>query len=183
MKKIITLNESDFRKIITENITKILTENNNNLETWYRGYNSKYGSDKNHLIWLTDKEEARTYGNRVEEVVLDKSKLNDIDVDDLYYDFLVTEFGYEDVDDYEDEGTWYPEDGIDRRESEILLKNGYNCYYFNTHNANCICMWDKSPIVSRRELTREEFENIEVWEPDLCRGYDDDYDYDNMGNI
>lgn len=157
---------------------KLLKEQSNNLEKWYRGYNSKYGSDRTALIWLTSKEEARMYGNRVEEVVIDKNKVNDIDIDDLYYDFLVPEFGYEDVDDYQDEGTWYPEEGLDERESDLLRRNGYNCYYFITNDAECICMWDKSPIVSRRELSREEFEAIEKSScaPEPYKEYDDIYD-------
>jgi hypothetical protein len=175
-----TASELDGYDIDGEEDEKVLTETeldrNNNLEKWYRGYNSIYGSDKTNLIWLTNIEEARTYGNRVEEVVIDKNKIHNIDIDDLYYDFLVPEFGYEDVDDYEDEGSWYPEDGLDVHESDLLLRNGYNCYYFITNNAECICMWDKSPIVSRRELSREEFENIEIYDETLCKGYDDVYD-------
>jgi hypothetical protein len=175
-----TASELDGYDIDGEEDEKVLTETeldrNNNLEKWYRGYNSIYGSDKTNLIWLTNIEEARTYGNRVEEVVIDKNKIHNIDIDDLYYDFLVPEFGYEDVDDYEDEGSWYPEDGLYVHESDLLLRNGYNCYYFITNNAECICMWDKSPIVSRRELSREEFENIEIYDETLCKGYDDVYD-------
>lgn len=166
-------------RIINEEINKlkrsIIKENENTLEKWYRGYNSRYGSDKTHLIWLTDIVEARTYGNRVEEITIDKSKLKDINIDDLYYDFLVPEYGYEDVDDYEEEGTWYPEEGLDYRECETLMMRGYNCYYFNTNDADCICMWDKSPIVSRRELSREEFENIEIYDDQLAKGYDEEY--------
>lgn len=177
MKKLIRLTESDLHNIVKKSVRKLLREQSNNLEKWYRGYNSKYGSDKTNLIWLTNIEEARSYGNRVEEVVIDKSKINDIDIDDLYYDFLVPEFGYEDVDDYQDEGTWYPEDGLDERESDLLLRNGYNCYYFITNDAECICMWDKSPIVSRRELSKEEFEDIEkLDDPALYKEYDDIYD-------
>ena len=85
--------EEYVHRIIKEAINETVSEKNGNLETWYRGYNSKYGSDKTHLIWLTNLEEARTYGNRVEEIVLDKSKMNAIEPDDLYYDFLV-EMGY-----------------------------------------------------------------------------------------
>lgn len=173
--KIIKLTESDLHRIIKKSVDKILSENSGEFEKWYRGYNSKYGSDKNHLIWLTNIEEARTYGNRVEEVVIDKSKLRDIDIDDLYYEYLV-DMGYPDVDDYEEEGTWYPEDGLYQDESEKLLRDGYNCYFFNTNNADCICMWDKTPIVSRRELTREEFENIDTYlGKNELKGYDEDY--------
>ena len=131
MKQIIKLTETDLHRIIKNSVKKLLSENNNNFEKWYRGYNSKYGSQKTHLIWLTNIEEARTYGNRVEEVIIDMNKINNIDIDDLYYDFLVQNFGYEDVDDYEDEGTWYPEEGLYENECELLLHKGYNCYFFN----------------------------------------------------
>jgi len=102
--------------------------------------------------------------------------MHDIDPDDLYYDFLVPEFGYPDVDDYLEDVHWYPEKGLESEEAEKLLRKGYNCYYFNTHGANCICMWDKTPIVSRRELTKEEFEEIETYDDSLCRKYDDEYE-------
>jgi hypothetical protein len=88
----------------------------------------------------------------------------------------VEEFGYKDVDDYEEEGTWYPEEGVQPNEAEYLLRDGYNCYFFLTNDAECICMWDKSPIVSRRELTREEFEEIETYGSNTIRKYDDNYD-------
>jgi hypothetical protein len=176
-KKLIRLTEADLLKIVKESVNMILSESNENtLEKWYRGYNSKYGSDKTHLIWLTNIEEARTYGNRVEEVIIDRSKINSIDIDDLYYNYLVEEFGYKDVDDYEEEGTWYPEEGVYPYEAEYLLRDGYNCYFFLTNDAECICMWDKSPIVSRRELTREEFEEIETYGSNTIRKYDDNYD-------
>ena len=48
---------------------------NGSLETWYRGYNSKYGSNYTHLLWLTDDiDYARVYGNRIEEITLDMIK-------------------------------------------------------------------------------------------------------------
>ena len=169
------INEEQLDIIIRKAINETVSEKNGNLETWYRGNNAKYGSDRTHLIWLTDIEEARSYGNRVEEIVIDKSKMHDIDPDDIYYDFLVPEFGYPDVDDYYDRVDWFPEKGLDMSEAEKLLRNGYNCYYFETNNAECICMWDKTPIVSRRELTREEFEEIEMEYPHSCKGYDEDY--------
>ena len=153
----------------------ILSESDDRFVKWYRGFNSKYGSDKTHLIWLTDIEEARTYGNRVEEVILDKSKINPIDIDDLYYDYLVPHFGYKNVDDYEDAGCWYPEDGLYPEEAELLLRNGYNCYYFITNDAECICLWDRSVIVSRRELSMEEFNEIETYGNNVLRGYEEDY--------
>ena len=175
MKYPTNINETYLKRIIRDVINETVSQNNPNYVKWYRGYNSKYGSDRNHLIWLTDIEEARTYGNRVEEVILDKSKMHSIDIDDLYYDFLVPVFNYPDVDWYEEDGTWYPEEGLDYREADYMLCKGYNCYYFNTNNADCICMWDKSPIVSRRELSREEFEEIETYGNNETKGYDEEY--------
>ena len=176
MGQFLNLNEAYLNRIIKKAINETISEKNGNYQKWYRGYNSKFGSDRTHLIWLTDIEEARTYGNRVEEVVIDKTKMHDIDPDDLYYDFLVPEFGYPDVDDYLEDVHWYPEKGLESEEAEKLLRKGYNCYYFNTHDADCICMWDKTPIVSRRELTKEEFEEIETYDDSLCRKYDDEYE-------
>ena len=137
--------------------------NDSNIEIWYRGYNSKYGSDNNHLLWLTDDiSYARTYGNRVEEIKIDTSKLKPASI------FEMDEIcgGYLD---------YY--DGPDEFESEKAKEMGFNCYtfYANNDGSYCMCLWDKSVIVKdgRRELSRGEFETIEKLE-----GFDNkDYDY------
>lgn len=129
------------------------------VETWYRGYDSKYGSDNTHLIWLTDDiSYARAYGNRVEEVVIDADKANSVSVYDIA-----------DMFDYYD--------GPSKRQARELLGDGYNCYYFhaNDDESYCMCLWDKSPIVSRRELSREEFEDIEEYEGYDNSPYDDEF--------
>ena len=62
----------------------MMEESKERFETWYRGYKAKYGSDYDHLLWLTDDiDYARSYGNRVEEVVLDGDKLNSICVSSI----------------------------------------------------------------------------------------------------
>lgn len=75
----IIVSEKNLNKIIAESIKKKLNEISNqqsNLETYYKGYNSKYGSQHDHMLWITDDiSYARTYGNRVEEIVLDLNKL------------------------------------------------------------------------------------------------------------
>ena len=136
----------------------MMEEGQGNLETWYRGYNTKYGSDYDHLLWLTDDiNYARAYGNRVEEVVLDGDKLNSICVSDLL-----------------DDGIDYI-DGPSKRACKNLTAEGYNCYYFEANDdiSYCICLWDKSAIVSRRELSKEEFDKIEGYEGYDNPSYDD----------
>lgn len=139
----------------------MMEEGQGNLETWYRGYNSKYGSERTHLLWLTSEiSYARAYGNRVEEVVIDMSKLNTASLYDI--DGIV---GYE-FDYY---------DGIDEEECQKAMEEGFGGYEFEVAENEgyyCLCLWDKSCIVSRRELSREEFDSIEAID-----GYDNpEYD-------
>lgn len=147
----------------------IETEDNKNFEKWYRGYNSKYGSQRNHMIWITDDiSYARNYGNRVEEIIIDSKKLN---LAELYEvdEIIGTEF-------FE----YY--DGLSKEDAKKLLAAGYNGYGFNANSdySYCICLLNSEPIVSRRELSREEFEAIEKYEAyegyELIKNYDDIYD-------
>lgn len=136
----------------------MMEESEERFETWYRGYNAKYGSDHNHLLWLTDDiDYARTYGNRVEEVVLDNTKMNPVSLYDIvdYVDYL---------------------NGPSIETCAELSADGYNCYFFdaNTDGSYCMCLWDKSMIVSRRELGRKEFEKIGDYEIFGFAGYNDD---------
>ena len=125
---------------------------NKNIETWYRGYDSTYGSERNHLLWLTDDiGYARSYGNRVEEITMDPDRLNVISIHGM--DGLL---GYE-IDYFE---------GPDEDEASRLIDNGYNAYEFeaNRNMSYCLCMWDRSAIINRRELSRQEFEQIETYD-------------------
>jgi hypothetical protein len=140
-----------------------------NFEKYYRGYNSKYGSQRNHMIWITDDiSYARVYGNRVEEIIIDPKKLN---LAELYEvdEIIGTEF-------FE----YY--DGLSEEDAEKVLAAGYNGYGFNANSeySYCICLLSSEPIVSRRELSKEEFEAIEKYEAyegyELMKNYDDVYD-------
>ena len=134
---------------------------NGSLETWYRGYNSKYGSNHTHLLWLTDDiDYARVYGNRIEEITLDMSKISPISLYEL--------------DDFCDD--YY--NGPDEEGSENLMSEGYNCYFFYANNdgSYCMCLWDNTPIVSRRELSKEEYEKIEGYPGYDMKNYDDIYE-------
>lgn len=93
---------------------------------WYRGYNSKYGSDKTALLWLTeDVSYARAYGNRVEEIVVDNTKLLPASLAEMdefcggYYDYY---------------------EGPDDEQIELLLNNGFNCNYFEANQDSSYCM-------------------------------------------
>ena len=164
MKKLIRLTESDLHRIVKESIKIILGEQSDRFETYYRGYNSKYGSQRDHMLWITDDiSYARTYGNRVEEITIDLKKLN---LASLYTidDILGYEFDYI--------------DGLDEEESEMVLSQGYNGYEFeaNSNNSDCICLLSSEPIVSRRELSRGEFDAIELYDGFDHKQYDDIYD-------
>ena len=69
-------------------------------------------------------------------------------------------------------------DGLDEEESEEVLSQGYNGYEFeaNSNMSNCICLLSSDPIVSRRELSKEEFDNIELYDGFDHKQYDDIYD-------
>ena len=153
----------DLRNIIHESMKDMLVDNNGRYEVWYRGYNSKYGSKRGELYWLTDDiSYARAYGNRVEEVIIDMNKLNLASIYDC--DGVL---GYE-IDYF---------DGPDEDGIKELLSNGYGGYSFeaNSNSSDCICLWDLSCIVSARELSREEFNNIELYDDFDNPGYDDLY--------
>ena len=139
----------------------------NNLETWYRGYNSKYGSEHDHLLWLTtDKCYAKSYGNRVEEIILDDNKLNSISIGEI-----------EDLGNECEE--WFDYlDGPSEKLTKIVLSKGNNCYYFwaNSDDSYCMCLLNKSAIVSRRELSEKEFNEIDEWEGLDYHKYGDVYE-------
>ena len=162
MKKLIRLTEGDLHNIIRESVKRILTESDN-YETYYRGYNSKYGSRRDNLYWITDDiSYAREYGNRVEEITIDMNKLN-----------LASLYEIDDILGYDFECI----DGPDEDELEMITSEGYNSYdfYANGNDSYCICLFDSDPIVNVRELSREEFEAIEAYDDDIHQ-YDDDYD-------
>ena len=156
-------NEIEYDLNITEAVKPILKENETtHYEKWYRGYNSKYGSQHDHLLWIADDiAYAREYGNRVEEIIIDDDKLNLVSIYEM--DYILDE----EIDYYV---------GPDETQAELLRHNGYQGYEFEAGDCNCICLWDESPIVSRRELTREEFEDIETYDGYDVKGYDDVYE-------
>lgn len=130
------------------------SSNSNNIETWYRGYNGKYGinGENSNVLWLTtDASYAKSYGNRVKEYKLDMSKCNIgsvFDIDDLCgYDF-----------DYYD--------GPDDELINTALENGIDGYCFeaNYDNSECICLWSNKPIISERDLTKEEYDAIDEYD-------------------
>ena len=163
MKKIIRLTEGDLHRMVRESVKRVLNESNR-YETYYRGYNSKYGSQKTHLLWLSDDiGYARGYGNRVEEVIVDDNKLNLACLEDMY-NILGGGFDY------------YI--GPVEEQIKTLLDEGYNGYDFYTgeDDSYCVCLFSSDPIVSRRELSREEFEKIEMYDHLSNPQYDADYD-------
>ena len=132
------------------------------LEKWYRGYKARYGSQRTHLLWVTnDIGYARMYGNRVEEFVIDMNKLNAAD-------------GYE-----IDNVLGYEFDTYDDMSEEDVAKmsaagfGGYEYLVSEDEGYDCLCFWDQSAVVSRRELSKDEFDGIERYYDDIPN-YDDD---------
>ena len=163
-KKLIRLAESDLHKIIKESVKRILIEQSDKFETYYRGYNSKYGSQRDHMFWITDDiSYARRYGNRVEEIIVDENKLK-----------LTSIYGIEEIVGYE----FDPYEGLNEEDTKLVLAEGYNGYYFYVDYdiVLVINLFSLSPIISRRELTKEEFDAIELFDDCEYKQYDDDYD-------
>ena len=105
------------------------------VETYYRGFNSELGEQKTHLIWLTSNiEYAKAYGDKVLEY-----KVN------AYDDGIV------DVLDLPDEVDYYQ--GPDQRTCKMLLRKGIKGYAFDADNdSETIVLWDKSPIISKKVI-------------------------------
>jgi hypothetical protein len=159
----IRLTESDMVRIVSESVRRIVEDSTGGFETYYRGYNSKYGSQKGHMLWITaDISYARAYGNRVEKIIIDKNKLRLVSIYEID-EIIGREFDY-----YE---------GLTEDEARLVIESGYNGYGFEANNDSsyCICLFDSSPIVSRRELSQEEFEEIEEYEGFDNNVYGDDY--------
>lgn len=123
--------------------TEVINEHNSQgeLETWYRGYDSAYGSRRNHLLWLTDTiEYAEEYGDTVDEVVIDGTRLRLASLQDMD-EILGYEYDY-----YE---------GPDEEEASRLTENGFNGHAFETSDAYCMCLWNDEPIVETRTIIKK----------------------------
>lgn len=114
-------------------------------EKYYRGFNSKFGSDHDHLLWVSyEPEYAAEYGDTVEEITIDETKLKSVS---LFR--LEDEYGIEYI------------DGPDEEQAQELLRRGYNCYGFEAgYGYDCLCIWDRSVVVSRRTLSPEELQSL-----------------------
>ena len=128
--------------IIKESIDSFLAENSStyNTEVYYRGYCSKYGPQRCHLLWITDDiEYAMAYGDTVDEVTIDIDKLKLASMQDIE-NILGHDFDYV-----------Y---GLSEPEAKEVIENGYNAYGFEANNdeSYCICLLDKTPIVRRKTI-------------------------------
>ena len=125
---------------------------NGSLETWYRGYDSKYpnlGVPKNHGIWMTDNiEYAKTYAEefgkygKIAKITIDWSKISWATEGEIY--------------DLELDAYCSDEDTC-----RIVKQNGYNawiCDYYSD-DARGLCLIDSSPIVSIEDVDESEYSN------------------------
>lgn len=145
MTKMVRLTENKLKNIIKESISKIINENKNNLEIWYRGYDSKYDSQFNHLLWMTDDiDYAKDYGDAIEEITIDSNKLNIASMSEID-EIIGYEFDYF--------------DGPAEEDIELLNSEGFDgyCFYANSDNSYCMCLWNNSPIINRRVLSNKEY--------------------------
>lgn len=125
---------------------------NGSLDTWYRGYDSKYpnlGVPKNHGMWMTNNiEYAKTYAEefgkygKIAKITIDWSKISwatEGEIYDLELDAYCS-----------DEAT-----------CRIVKQNGYNawiCDYYSD-DARGLCLIDSSPIVSIEDADESEYSN------------------------
>ena len=114
-------------------------------EKYYRGFEKKYGSDRDHLLWVAyEPEYAAEYGDTMEEITIDDDKLKCVSLEDLedYYEVDIL-------------------DGPDEVQMRQLLDDGYNCYGFQAgYGDDCLCIWDRSVIVGRRVLSPQEVKSL-----------------------
>lgn len=114
-------------------------------EKYYRGFERKYGSDKDHLLWVAfEPEYAAEYGDSMEEITIDDEQLKPVSTEELedYYGVDIL-------------------DGPDEEQTRQLNNDGYNCYGFQAgYGSECLCLWDRSVIAKRRTLTTQEIENL-----------------------
>ena len=120
----------------------------NGIEKWtmYRGYDKTLGSQKTYLLWLTDDlGYAKEYGNAIDEYIIDAKKVNNsiyaIDEYEPYFDYI---------------------EGPSKEAVLEAMKNGVGGYIFYANNEEsfCVCLWDKSAILSQRTLSQEEYDAI-----------------------
>ena len=136
----VRLDMDKIRRIVSESISLVLSESENDREIWYRGFDSSYGSKRNHLLWVTDDiDYARTYGDAVEELIIDDSRLKLASLYDI--DRIL---GHE-IDYYF---------GPSEREVSELLSAGYNGYSFmaNDDMSECMCLFSDYPVLDRKVL-------------------------------
>lgn len=126
-----------------------------NIQTYYHGGDSRYELWYDDLLWLTPEDYyAKQYAIEVDEpviweVIIDEDKLNDIALFDLD--------GYT-------RGSYFDAYKPSKKTLKLAYEDGYNCYYmeYDSFNASGLCLFfDKSPIVSVRKLTKEEYDLID----------------------
>ena len=148
IRKVVRLTESDLYRIVKESVKRLIESDGPNLEKWYRGYNSEYGSQKDHLLWVTsDVGYAAEYGDVVEELVIDDNKLHCVSIYDIE-EITGKEYDY-----YE---------GPSKDDVIKLLANGYNAHEFEANHgmSDCLCLFDLSMVVGRRVLSSEELDSL-----------------------
>ena len=152
MKNIVRLNEAQLKKIIIENIKKVLKERGNSIGIYYHGGDLKDNLWYHGVLWLTPQDYyAKIYAEKkgkptVWEIKVDEGKLN---AASLY------EFG-DDFDPYDP----------DEESIQWAISEGYNAYYmdYNSYDAEGLCLLLTKPVISVRRLSEEEYNMIEDWE-------------------
>lgn len=157
IKDTVTLTESQLCRIISDSVRCVLNEQYSHYETWYRGYNSRhpnFGSPNG--LWLVDNIDyaygyASQFGDdgRITEFKLDLGMDDLVSVDSFPGEFD----GYM-------SSELYDKDGELDKYIQRLHQQGVKGYSIPQDDGECIFLWDLSPIVSTRDLTRKEIEEI-----------------------
>lgn len=150
-KKTIKLTESQLKKMIIEAIDNVMEENQD-IVSYYRGCSIKEakGKFRKNVLWLTPQiEYAKEYLRNPTDVIIEY-KINE--------NYLNPVSPYEMDELYGEEVDLYDEIPNDLKKE--LLGEGYNCYMFDTYDADVLCLFNDKPIVSQRILSREEIESI-----------------------
>ena len=144
----------DYSHVVGGDAGTIMESSDDNIETFYRGYNGRLGEKKNHLLWLTtDINYARPYGDTIMEYKVDVGLCNG----DLF-----------DLPDYVN---YY--EGPDAVLAQKLLKKGINSYFFEASNdAETLVLWDEKPIVSRKIITLGKLNESKI----ITEGLDPNFD-------
>lgn len=152
----IQLTSSRLHAIIKESIEHVLNENNNqDIETYYHGGSLKDDLYYSGVLWLTPQVYyAKEYAKDSEEPVIWEVQVNPNKLKPISI------YGIEEI-----IGTDFDPYSPTKEEMKLVRQEGYNAYYmdYDSYDSEGLCLLSKEPIVSIRQLSREEYNMAEEW--------------------